>query len=275
MSMFRAVTASSQSIPNLTNTELTFGTEINDPDNGFASNRFTVPASWNGKVGKLAVGFRPTSAVQYSIINIQVSTDGGSNWTTIATNQGGATSASLYSTTATTPIIVFTEGHIYRATIFANSCTKEFNNKNFFSGWYIPDETTKLGLCRLEQSASAQSIPSSTLTTLILDSVVFDTHSMGGSNRITIPADFDGGYAVVSSSLHMIGIERATTFISLNGTTQSQHSINSRNQIANFAGAFQVSTGDYFQQHVFRTEFGTQTTHNEPVTNLCAVVWKP
>ena len=275
MSMFRAITGATQSIPNFTVTELVFGTELSDPSGGFSSNRFTVPASWNGKVGQLAAGFRTSNILQYCIISIQVSTDGGSNWTNVATNQGIADASSLSAITATTPLIEFTEGHIYRATIFANSNTKDNNARNFFSGWYIPDSVSKLGMCRLEQSASGQSIGSSTYTVLTLDSAVVDTHSMGGSNSVTIPAEFDGAYAVACGSLNMGGIERCSTYISLNGTAQTQHSIKANNRIANFAGAFQVATGDYFEHAVYRGEFGSQTTVNAPSTNLCVVVWNP
>ena len=47
--MFLAVPSSNQAVDSTTNTLITFGTEVVDTDNAFASNKFTVPTGKGGK----------------------------------------------------------------------------------------------------------------------------------------------------------------------------------------------------------------------------------
>lgn len=63
--------------------KVTFETEIFDTETAFANDRFTVPASLNGKYASFHGGVR-FLAVEECAIYIRKSSDGGSNWITLA-----------------------------------------------------------------------------------------------------------------------------------------------------------------------------------------------
>lgn len=190
MSFFRAVTSGTQSISNLVETELTFGTELSDPDGVFASGRFTVPSGWNGRVGGMTAGFLTNNFEATMHLRIQLSTDSGSSWTTIADfghgpRQGGTVSAYP---------VVFTTGHIYRVTYFGTTNTKSNDVRNFFSGWVYP-AVTKLGMFR-GQRTTDQFMPSNTVTTALFETEIVDSHSLldAATGIVTVPAAFNGGF---------------------------------------------------------------------------------
>ena len=75
---FSAEASSQQSIPNGTDTDLVFGTELFDTDNAFASNVFTVPSGKAGKYYLFSQSGRENWDSDRFVITIVKTTSGGS-----------------------------------------------------------------------------------------------------------------------------------------------------------------------------------------------------
>lgn len=253
MSFFRAFANATQSIPGSTETELVFGAEDSDPDGVFASNRFTVPVGWNGKIGCLSAGYTSQSSTSTNTLRIQVSTDGGTSWTTIArqSNQNRP------SVTVTAVPIVFVTGHIYRVVAFQNANTKENTPRNFFSGWYYP-AATKVGMVRAELigdlggAANGDRIP--TLDLEIVDSHGFHVLSSG---IIIVPADFDGGFLHLTAAIRLLAdpptlrlwrsTDGGTTWTTIAEGAASTVSGTQSNECSCDGGAIAAVTGHQFR----------------------------
>lgn len=200
MSFFRAVAAATQSLPNVTETEVVFGTVVSDPDSGFSSNRFTVPAGWNGKIGALSAGLVGGSH-NPNQIRIQRSTDSGSSWTTIA--EGGLAPRSAGTVTAAP--VLFATGDIYRIAYYGAANTKLNQINNFFSGWVYPTSPTKLGMFR-GQMVSDVSMSANGDRLCPWDDEIVDSHSfhVSGSGHLIVPSDFNGGFLHLCGGFHAL-----------------------------------------------------------------------
>ena len=189
MSFFRAVPAATQTISD-TPSELIYGTELSDPDNVFASNRFTVPSGWNGRTGCLCAGLRITATTTSLTVTIEKQTGGSGSFETIARN---IVRDSANVTVSTAPL-VFATGDVYRVVaIAANSRTRENALRNFFAGWVYPATVTKLGFFEA-QPASAPALAVNTITRLDLGNEIVDSHNLFASSIVTVPSDFNGGF---------------------------------------------------------------------------------
>lgn len=127
---FRATTSTTQAVGPATLTEMDFGSEVFDTESAFASNRFTVPATLNGAYMNFIAGVR-TAAVEVLSLNISKSTDGGTNFTRVASN---TSDNSQNCTISTGPVQVAT-GEIFRVEIFtADASTVSDEDRTFFAG---------------------------------------------------------------------------------------------------------------------------------------------
>lgn len=124
--LFRATTSTAQAVT-AGEREIDLGTEVFDRDGAFDANRYTVLSAHAGQYANFTAGFYPNQTSQRLLI--QVSTDSGSNWTTIASDMAN----SAYMTASTGPVLL-TAGHIYRvaATITA-SFTIPDDDATFFA----------------------------------------------------------------------------------------------------------------------------------------------
>jgi hypothetical protein len=128
---FRATPSSTQSISNNTTTEITLGTENFDTESAFASNRFTVPSSLNGKKMCFFAGIRLTSSASTVFqILIQQSVDSGSSWI----SRGAMTYKNIDICCSTGPCLLNT-GDIWRLAVFLSPArTVDAQPRTFFSG---------------------------------------------------------------------------------------------------------------------------------------------
>ena len=118
-----------------TTTEVTFTTVQFDTASAFASNRFTVPASADGKYMVFNVGVESIDNDNMEL-QIQRSTDGGTIFTTIT---GNSTIDDFW--TATSGPVPVAVGEVYRYAIFmhSNSAVIDASQPNtYFSGYTLP-----------------------------------------------------------------------------------------------------------------------------------------
>ena len=128
---FRAIASATQAISGSTFTEIVFGTEVFDPDGVFASNRFTVPADWDGLYGEITCGMYIAAAAQGAIY-LQVDTGGG--FVTIGQSTNYGTSIVVGRSLSSGPIL-FNTGDVYRVACFEASAETIANSpRTFFSG---------------------------------------------------------------------------------------------------------------------------------------------
>lgn len=281
MSFFRAFASATQSIPGSTETELVFGAEDSDPDGAFASNRFTVPAGWDGKIGCLSAGYTATaSSVTVVHLRIQRSTDGGTSWTTIAERRNDGRGSG----TVTAAPIVFATGDVYRVAAFMSANTKENTPRNFFSGWYYP-EATKLGMFRgelladLSGAANGDRVPT-------LDNEIVDSHGfhVSGSGIIIVPADFDGGFLHLTGSCRLIAdpptlrlwrsTDGGTTWTTIAESSALTFSATLINEASCDAGAIAAVTGHQFRMTARVTGSNFIFDGGPGLTNLAAIFFK-
>lgn len=280
MSFFRAHANATQAISTGVEAELVFGTEESDPDGGFASNRFTVPSSWNGKVGCLSACYNATGGLSEYQLRIQVSTDGGTSWTTIANTgnnpRGGGTVTALP--------IVFVTGHIYRVTFLGSANTKSAEVRNFFSGWYYP-AATKVGMFRgqligdLGGTANGDRLPT-------LDNEIVDSHGfhVSGSGIIIVPSDFDGGFLHLTAGNRLLAdpptlrlwrsTDGGTTWVAISESFASNDSGTASNECSCDGGAIAAVTGHQFRMTTRVTGSNFTWDGGTGLTNLSAIFFK-
>ena len=173
-------------------TELDFDTVLADPDSGFASNRFTIPASWNAKQGRMYAGFRASTILVNLQHSIERSTDSGSNWTRVATYKLDGNGARC---AVTTPVLEFATGDIYRCTC-AGSQNKEAHNANFFGG-HLSSEGASKRYAAIFGSSTRLTTPASTMTRLNFANAEPDPQSLfatGGG--FEVPSGFGDCWGV-------------------------------------------------------------------------------
>ena len=198
MTQFRARSAATQGISGSVETPLVFGTESFDTDAAFASNIFTVPASWDGLYAEFfsSLWFDPIDENGY--ISIQVSTNGGGAWSFVATTQYYQ---AIATNVGTGPLLMNT-GDIYRATVNNTSvATIRDNNLTFFSGRLIDPAVTPTREYFRAHAASTQVIADATLTPVNVGTELFDTGNNFSGGVYTVPADLNGGYGIFTVGL--------------------------------------------------------------------------
>jgi hypothetical protein len=134
---FRATNSTTQSVAfgPPTEYEVILGSEVFDGPDAFAGNRFTVPASLNGKYMTF-VGNVSMSTFENAQISIELSTDGGSVWDKIGITGNDNVSAMVVSSG---PRLLAT-GDIYRMVYALDSgsgATIANNDYTFFSGYMV------------------------------------------------------------------------------------------------------------------------------------------
>jgi hypothetical protein len=174
-------------------TELTFDTVLADPDSGFASNRFTVPASWHGLVGRLCAGYRSGTINTNLQFSIERSTDSGSTWVPVGTYK--LDGQGLRQTIITNQV-VFATGNLFRCSCAGTDANRQASPANFFGGWLSPSDPSKLAVSKF--GASARITPTANvLTTLAFDSAETDAAGLlrtGGG--IEVPSGFGDCWGV-------------------------------------------------------------------------------
>lgn len=195
MSFFRAHASATQSISGSTETELVFGTELSDPDSVFASNKFTVPSGWNGRIGALSAGFHNPNSETPLQLRIQKQTGGTGSFVTIAETSWEP----RYAGTVSAYPVVFETGDVYRVAYFGSATTKSNGTQNYFAGWSYPASPTKIGMLRAERTTSNLSLSANALRLNEMNTEIIDSHSFHASGIITVPSAFNGGF------LHLTG----------------------------------------------------------------------
>ena len=191
MTEFRGRAAANQVVTTAL-TQITFGTEKFDTDAGFASSRFTVPASWNGRYGEFFANLY-VNADENGYISIQVSTNGGTIWSYVARTQYYQGVACCV---ASGPLLM-TTGHIYRATIQNTSAATLLNDElTNFSGRLINLATVPTREYFRARASTTQAISNTTLTAVNFGTEISDTGSNFASNVYTVPADLNGGFGI-------------------------------------------------------------------------------
>ncbi len=248
MSFFRAVVSATQSISSLVETELVFGSEIADPDSAFASNHFTVPAGWNGKVGCLTAGYYSTSPESTLLVRIQKQTAGAGPWVTIS--EAGCAKIGRGGVSAFP--VQFATGDKYRVTYYGTSTTKGNDLGNHFSGWCLPSTISKLGMFRAGRTSN-QSMAANGFRVATFQTEEIDSHSFldAATGIVTVPSAFNGGFLHLTAGFRStvsdtaIYIERSTD----GGSTWSYVARGAAGGICARAdsGAVPAVTGDKFR----------------------------
>ena len=114
--------------------EKTFGVVVTDTLGAFASSRFTVPAEANGRTAVFEAGWRGGASIIRNGLEIQVSTDGGTVWKNLGSQEYGNTSNTK--TSFTGPQTLST-GDIYRVFYVGTTETASNDIRNYFSGMII------------------------------------------------------------------------------------------------------------------------------------------
>lgn len=117
--------------------EIIYGGERVDTEPAFVSNRFTVPASMNGKYMRFQAGAGFTTDFQSLYLVLERSTDGGANWGGVALLSKPGSVAFI--NMSSTPVLL-TTGHLYRMTVSqpTTAVTLASNSAtNTFSGYLV------------------------------------------------------------------------------------------------------------------------------------------
>ena len=251
MSYFRATRASgTQAISSATLTEITFPDEQFDYSSVFASGRCTVPVEWNGEYGEFYAGVR-FDADEDPTVFIQVSTDGGSNWATVACRR---TSTSTAVTVSTGPVLLNT-GDIYRVAIFTFTAATIINTATFFSGGV---RTPLAGFFRARSSVN-QSVANAIWTTVAFGTELQDADGVFASNQFTVPVAWNGKIGFFNCGLVFYALENVIIYLYKNpaGTPESM-ALNDDNSTAHLtmaSGPLLLSTGDVYEVRVFSIGF--------------------
>ena len=197
MTQFRARRTGNYSLSGTT--ELNFNVVDFDTDNGFASNRFTVPASWNGRYCQLFAGLRTTSVVTGIRLGIQERADGGASWSTAADIGDAVSVDALY---VTSPVMQFTTGYIYRCVSTGTATVGTTTVANNFSGCIFPVTPANTYGCRLTKS-TGQSISNGSFVTTSFNGTRFDTSGFfdDATDNIIIPGGFPASYGVITGGI--------------------------------------------------------------------------
>ena len=135
---FRAESNSAQVIPASPDTEIVFANELFDTPNCFASNRFTVsgPLALQADYMVFYAGLRLTANSGLNGVEIQKSTNGGVDWTTIAAQQ-------CINNFAQTAYVLdpISAGDIYRVIHAGNGGTVNDTGGTFFAGHSVETGT--------------------------------------------------------------------------------------------------------------------------------------
>ena len=264
MTAFRVVQDTTQSLG--AGTVLNFQLTRFDPDAGFSTNTFTIPASWNGKVGQLFAGYRTSGTANEPTLNIEQSTDGGTVWTDVAASIGSPLTTSM---TTKTAAMEFTTGYKYRVIVYGSSTTTGAASTNF-SGCILPTaaSTTKY----VEGTLSAnQSIANSGFDPIEFDGTTFDDDGLLDitTGNIVIPDDAPTMYGIFSgtasfSVYERFGIYCQTSFANPPDFTadSGQFLIEDLGSGESCCGVLLVQPGDQFHVKVFN---GSGTTRD--ITN--------
>lgn len=237
-------------------TELTFDTVLADPDGGFSSNRFTVPASWNGKQGQLRAGFRSTLVNTNLQHHIERSTDGGSNWTPICTYKLDGQGIRH---TIETVVITFVTGDIYRSTCAGTDANRQANPSNFFGGNLSPTGSNKLAMSIF--GSNTRITPTfNTFTKLPFVDAEPDTQGLlrsGGG--IEVPAGFGNCWGVFWLNFRT-NFQASTTTGYIVATLDSGITLEAQNGAPNtygrsiMLGPVPMIEGDYVEPYYFSNQ---------------------
>jgi len=209
---FRATTATTQSITAWVETEVTLGTELFDTEGALSSNRFTVPASLDGKYGIFNAGIKLDSN-RDGACYIEVSTDGGSSWTKIA--QGGF--ASQDGTVMSSGVYALLADDIYRLTFALSGGNVADSDSTFFS----------MGI--LESSEDAVEYVEDTGTSRTLTSADFNgRRTLEMNNAAAITLTLNAGLSA-SGPLRVIAGGAGQITVSGTGTLESKSSADKSN----------------------------------------------
>ncbi len=281
MTQFRATTSTTQAITANTLTELNFGTVDADTDGVFASNRCTVPASWNGDYGEFYTGFR-TANTETGYMDIQVSTNGGGAWTTIARKSFDTVNVLAVQSG---PVLLNT-GDIYRVTYFSESLASiEDQDRTFFSGRVIAIASPQVQEHFRAHSSVGQAIPNggANTTQLVFGAEDFDNGANFAANIYTVPADLNGGYGVFTAGVANSPpgiLETISIYISVSTdggsvwNTLLTKNANSGSSVTGSTGPFPLTTGHQFQASTY-TSTGGYTTSATDETFFAGELYLP
>jgi hypothetical protein len=169
-----------------------YGDEILDTESGFntANGTYTVPAGLDGLYGVFDAGWRGGSVD--TAFEFEVSTDGGSNWSQIATARVDPT-ITLAQTMTTGPVLL-TSGHLWRTRGLLQLTQNAVADPRAFFGLSVLDHGTFSGFRAL--SNATQALTAGTSLEVQFANEIFDTESAyDGTSRFTVPASWNGKWA--------------------------------------------------------------------------------
>lgn len=273
MSVFRRTVSSTSGVT--TGSVLTFDTVVFDPDAATTSSVFTVPGSWDGMYGELIAGCRVTSSDINFGLAIQISTDGGSSWTTIARqdhNKGSPLAACIMSGP-----IVFSTGNQFRVLWLGNSRTRSDAISNFFSGRLFTASSRKM--CKIYK-ATNQTF--SSLQSFLADTLAWDTDSLAdlGANGIRAPAGFDGYGVYMFATRLTSSLSTFACYCNIADNVDAQNYVYGQsipgNSDVNWVttGVVKVDEFDHFYGTMFEGESGTKTVVGGQESYLAAELFE-
>ena len=101
------------------------------------------------------------------------------------------------------------------------------------------------------RTGSNQSIPSSTLTTILFNTEVFDDDGLLTASEFIVPASLNGKFAQLVAGVRTSENSSAAIYIERNGTLISQSSMGGNNGNLIASGTVKLTTGDVFKVRVF------------------------
>lgn len=162
-------------------TEITWQTEDFDTHNGFASNRFTVPHTLNGKYGNFYCALNFTSANATAALYIQRSTDGGTNWDTFCQVEFPSEARAI----GLTGPVLLTTGHVWRLAVFVGGAIVLNNVSSTFFSMTVLDPGVVLPGKQISHKTISGAY--TLLDSDLIGNVYMTADTSGGTCTITIP----------------------------------------------------------------------------------------
>lgn len=198
---FRVYTNATQGLSS-GGTEVNFGAVDFDYDGGYnGTSRFTVPSGWDGRRQKYFASYRLSLNVAEASIEIQYSTNGGTNWTTAvkenAIGQG-------FCGAVASPVLTLPSGALVRVRMSDSGGTMANTPAASFAGGLVDEPVVENHFVSMGLSGD-QAVSNNVFTQTLLDTEVFDTAGFvdTSGNVITLSPD-SPTYLCEGSAGHLV-----------------------------------------------------------------------